>query len=302
MSEPAAAFVTVDGTTVHTARWSPSIARAHAPVVLVHGLGGSTINWHLVAQPIADALGAAVVALDLIGFGRTPLDGRRSTVGANAGLLASFIRDRLDGPAIVVGNSMGGSVAVHAAARHPDVVQALALVNPALPFAGRRPSPRSVRNLAVFAAASLPVAGPWLMDTRARRLGAEGVVDASLRASRVDPLQMDQRVRADLIALTEWRHANGVASRAYHDAIRSLLPYLTSTMVSDITEVRAPTLVVHGRDDDLVPLALANALSRRRPEWDVEVLDCGHLPLLEAPYALVDVVTRWVAGGIAKAG
>jgi glycerol-3-phosphate dehydrogenase len=107
---------------------------------------------------------------------------------------------------------------------------------------------------------------------------------------------MDQRVRDALIELTEWRHANGVASRAYHDAIRSLLPYLTNAMAADLAAVRAPTLVVHGREDNLVPLALADALARRRPEWQVEVLDCGHLPPLELPYELVDVVTRWVAG------
>jgi pimeloyl-ACP methyl ester carboxylesterase len=59
---------------------------------------------------------------------------------------------------------------------------------------------------------------------------------------------------------------------------------------------------VHGRDDDLVPLALADAVARRRPEWQVEVLDCGHLPLLELPYELVDVVTRWVAGAAATTG
>jgi pimeloyl-ACP methyl ester carboxylesterase len=295
-------FATVGGTRVHTARWAPAAARDTTPVLLVHGLGGSTINWHLVGQPIAEALGAEVVAVDLIGFGRTPLAGHRSTVGANARVLAGFVRQELDGGAVVVGNSMGGSVAVRLAARDPDLIRALVLVNPALPFVGNRPSPRGVRNLAVFAAASMPIAGPWLMDTRARRLGAAGVVDASLRASRVDPEQMDQDVRADLVARTEWRHTNGVASRAYHDAIRSLLAYLTRAMPSDIAVVRAPTLVVHGRDDELVPLALAHALARRRPEWDVEVLDCGHLPPLEVPRSLVDVVTRWVTSVPAEAG
>jgi pimeloyl-ACP methyl ester carboxylesterase len=303
---PRERFLDVDGATVHVAQWSPTgsgsadLDANGAPVLLVHGLGGSTINWHLVGQPFADALGVTVTALDLFGFGRTPLAGRRSTVGANAKLLAAVAR--ATGSRVVVGSSMGGSVAVRAAAQEPVVLDALVLVNPALPFARGNPSPRDVRNLVVFAAASLPLAGPLLMDLRARRIGAAGVVDSSLRASRVDPVSMDQDVRAALVALTEWRHANGVASRAYHDAIRSLLPYLTTAMQSDLAAVQVPTLVVHGREDNLVPLGLATAVARRRPEWDVEVLDCGHLPLLEMPETLVDVVVPWVARAAAGRG
>ncbi|MDQ1521832.1 MAG: hypothetical protein QOI55_2905, partial [Actinomycetota bacterium] len=184
-------FIDVAGSSVHCVMWSPAVplTRPGRDVVLVHGLGGSTINWHLVGQPIADALGSHVTAVDLIGFGRTSLDGQRSTIDANARLLTAFLQERGE-PTILVGNSMGGSIAVRIAAHHPELVDALVLVNPALPFARGIPSPRRLRNLAVFALVSLPVAGPWIMDLRARRLGAAGVVDASLRASCVDPSRM----------------------------------------------------------------------------------------------------------------
>ncbi len=178
----------------------------------------------------------------------------------------------------------------------PELVDALVLVNPALPFLRGRPSPRHVRNLAVFTAASIPMAGPWIIDTRARRLGATRVVDESLIASGVQPHSFDADVRDALIELTAARYEEGIAGRAYHDAIRTMLPYLATVMPSDITNVRAPTLLVHGRGDPLVPVALAHDVSRRRPDWQVEVLDCGHLPLFEAPGALVDVVAGWFAG------
>jgi pimeloyl-ACP methyl ester carboxylesterase len=293
--------VHVDGIAVHTERWTPVAHDGNdgvtggAPVLLVHGLGGSTINWHLVGQTLADGLGADVTAVDLIGFGRTPLDGRRSTISENAALVRALLTD-LDGPAVVVANSMGGSIAVRVAAHHPELVNALVLANPALPFARGRPSRRTMWNLAVFLMASVPGAGPWMIDTRARRLGAAKVVDASLRASGIEPAELDPGVRDAFVELTDWRSENADASRAYHDAIRSLLAYITTAMPADVAAVQAPTLVVHGREDDLVPLVLANAVSKRRPEWQVELLDCGHLPPLQAPEAFVDLVTRFCAG------
>jgi pimeloyl-ACP methyl ester carboxylesterase len=294
-------FVAVAGTEVFTTSWSPTAHTAHdrsqAPIVLIHGLGGSTINWYLVGQPLADALGTKVVALDLLGFGRTRRDERGSTVDANADLLLTFVRQLR--ARVLIGNSMGGSLAVRVAARQPELIDALVLVNPALPFVGAAPSARGMRNLTVFALASLPKAGPWIIDTRARRIGATAVVDASLRATCRDPGSMDAEIRAALIEQTEWRQEMGVAGVAYHDAIRSLLRYLTTAMPADIAAVRARTLVVHGRDDMLVPLALAHGLSAQRPEWRVETLACGHLPPLEAPEALVDVATQWLAGDVA---
>ena len=61
-----------DGRWVHTADWEPLEPRPGAvPVVLVHGLGASTLSWELVADDLAQRLGTRVTALDLPGFGRT---------------------------------------------------------------------------------------------------------------------------------------------------------------------------------------------------------------------------------------
>src|SRR5438093_12174415 len=67
-------------------------------VVLVHGLGGSHVNW-LAAGPLL-ARSARVVALDLVAFGRTPPEGRSSGIGANADLLAEFIDTEMHGSAV----------------------------------------------------------------------------------------------------------------------------------------------------------------------------------------------------------
>src|SRR5438067_1946581 len=78
-------------------------------MVLVHGLGGSHLNWLAVGPALAAR--ARVLAPDLAGFGRTPLAGRSAHVRANAQLLDRFIDAVAEGPATLIGNSMVG---VHA--------------------------------------------------------------------------------------------------------------------------------------------------------------------------------------------
>ena len=92
------------------------------------------------AKGSRDRLATRVVAFDLAGFGRTALGSRRATLGANGRLLAELVADL--GPVVIVGNSMGGALAVGLAARHPELVHALVLVDPALPRPLRPPGMR----------------------------------------------------------------------------------------------------------------------------------------------------------------
>src|SRR5690242_4538958 len=100
-------------------------------IVLLHGLGGSHVNW--LASGRLLARNARVVAIDLVAFGLTPPKGRSSTIGANAELLRDFIDAEMGGSAIVIGNSMGGLVSLIAAAEYPEQVVGLVLLDAALP-------------------------------------------------------------------------------------------------------------------------------------------------------------------------
>src|SRR5438552_1214348 len=100
-------------------------------LVLVHGLGGSHVNWMAVAPALARD--ARVLAVDLAGFGRTPLGERSADVHANRILLDRFLEGVAAGPAVLVGNSMGGLVAMMEAALAPERVAGLVLVAPAQP-------------------------------------------------------------------------------------------------------------------------------------------------------------------------
>ena len=101
------------------------------PVVLLHGLGGSQADWWRVAATLrADH---RVIGIDLPGFGRSRLAGRVSSVDANEQLVYRFLRERLDRPAVLVGTSMSGAIALGVAARMGHRLGGLVLVNPWLP-------------------------------------------------------------------------------------------------------------------------------------------------------------------------
>jgi len=101
------------------------------PVILIHGLGGSADWW----RRNVDALAAEhlVVAVDLVGFGRNRFFVRRSSLPLGfseiASLLGRWIETSFSEPVHVVGNSMGGHVAIHLAAARPDLVRSLTLAN-----------------------------------------------------------------------------------------------------------------------------------------------------------------------------
>src|SRR6478609_6023126 len=119
------------------------------PVVLVHGLGGSHLNW----VGIAPALAARrrVVAIDLPGFGLTPALGRATSVNHNAAALSRFVHEVLGRPVVLVGNSMGGMVSLLLASRRPEQVVGLALVDPSLPTPGMRPDPQVALTFGLYA-------------------------------------------------------------------------------------------------------------------------------------------------------
>lgn len=269
------------------------------PLLMVHGLTGSALNWTAVGPELARHHHA--MAIDLAGSGQTPLFHRSAALGANAGLVHSFIEQIIGEPVILMGNSMGGHIAILEAADHPRSVTALVLVDPAIP--GARVIRPEADLLGVAAALSIPGGlAEMVVERRAKELGPEQLVKQIIAVVAADPARIDAEMIEAHVHLTRERSNLGRQnSRAFLQATRSLgLRMADPRFWTKVKKVKSPTLVIHGELDRLIPVASARALARRRPDWTLEVLEgVGHVPMMETPDLFLDVVKQWLEERIA---
>lgn len=228
-------------------------------LLCLHGAGGSHRHWGAFLTGLSDI--ARVYAVDLPGHGRSAPPGRSSIddyVDFTIALLDALGLER----AILAGHSMGGAIALSAAAAHPGRVSGLILVStsarlrvlPAL-ISGleRDPDAAIAQLVAMLYAAEAPA-----------ELRATGA--AELRAC--DPLV----TRDDFIACDGFD-------------IRPRLP-----------AIQAPALVIAGSEDRLVPPKLSDELVRGLPSATLAGIDgVGHMPMVERPQAAVAAARAWLA-------
>lgn len=288
---PRSQWVDLDGPVHYVDHGGP----ADGPLlVCVHGLGGSLVNWSALAPRLTGS--ARVVAVDLAGFGHTRAVGRSASVTSNQRLLNRFLTEVVDGPAILVGNSMGGLITTLQAHAHPETVAAAALIDPALPLAlGARPDPFVT---AMFAMYVVPPVGRHALRARRRRSSPEQAAMDVLRLCSVDAGRVPSPVVEQHIAVARTRRTYDEVDDAMLDAARSLMWVLARRrrLAAMLAGLNGPVLLLHGDRDRLVPIASARAAAKANPSWRFEVAeDVGHVPQLEVPDWTAERLIDWLA-------
>lgn len=263
-------------------------------VVLVHGLGGSHLNWDLSAPLLREH--ARVLALDLPGFGLSEPGRRITTVRNNVRVLDRFLREVAGTPVVLVGNSMGGMISILQAAQHPDTVSGLVLVDPAVPGGPRRRLDRQVAtNFVVYA---VPGLGERYLAAQRRKRGTRATVTEMLQLCGVDPATVPASLLDRSAALIEQRQDVSGMDRAFLTAARSLLLLLADPrlMRRSMRAVEAPVLLLHGDQDRLIHVEAARDAARRHPDWGyVELAGVGHVPQLQVPERFAGELLDWLA-------
>ncbi|NND02137.1 MAG: alpha/beta hydrolase [Acidimicrobiia bacterium] len=261
-------------------------------VVMLHGLGGSHLNWDRIGPGLAADHGA--YALDLRGFGLTPLEGNTASMENQVELVAGFIRKVAGGRATIFGNSMGGTIAMLVAAEHPDLVDGLVLFGPGLPPQSQKAL--SKQNLMFLGFPLLPAVGEAAMQRYFDSTPPEERIDFMMQKMTADPFRIDNYTRESLTEMVRLRNDMEWQAAAYCQALRSISSVLLrrSSFRRIIHKIAAPTLIIHGMLDDTVPFESGEWLARERPDWKfAPLMDCGHVPQLELPKRSLNLYRRW---------
>jgi pimeloyl-ACP methyl ester carboxylesterase len=268
-------------------------------VVCVHGLLGSAVTWAAIAPLLT---GCRVLAPDLAGHGLTRSMGRSTDVRDLRALLHRFIEAVCDEPVILIGNSMGGMLALMEASAAPSTVSGLVLVDPVLPLVPAWPDRFVAPMLAAYA---VPQLGPVLMGLR-RRMSAEAMVGYVLALCCVDAARVPAEVTAQIVSVARYSLLTPETEREITASARSIIAtagYLRGLAYRrGVRATTCPVLLVHGARDRMVPVSVARAAARANPAWALVVMsDVGHIPQLEAPRETANAITAWLtSAGLAR--
>jgi pimeloyl-ACP methyl ester carboxylesterase len=268
-----------------------------ATFVLIHGLGGSHLNWLQVAPGLA-GLGR-VLALDLPGFGWSPRDGRGSGLMDERRILSRFVAELSTGRTVLAGHSMGGVIAILQAVVEPESSAGLVLTSSALPWSrGGLPHPAVIGAFALY---DTPRVGDRVARVRMRRMDPEQVVRFGYRMIASDPSSIPEEIVRMNIDLVRERQSDPDAPDAFLDAARSMLRLGRRPGVSAraLRGIACPVLLLHGRRDRFVPASFAEAVLATHPAWRGRIFPgIGHAPQMEAPGRWLSELADWYAEAV----
>ena len=249
------------------------------PVVLVHGLSGQWQNWLENIPRLAQE--RRVIAPDLPGHGLSDMPAEKISI-PGYGRCVEALCEQLDlGRVHLVGNSMGGFTASEVAIQFPQRVARLVLVSAAgisSSSVSRAPALTAGRAAALITA-----------STAARHRGiARRPVTRHFALAFV--ARHPSRLDADLAWESMFKGAN---PKGFDDALRACLEY---DFRERLGEIEAPTLVVWGENDSVLPARDADEFERLVSDArKVMMRDTGHVPMLERPRAFNDVLVDFLA-------
>lgn len=264
-------FVEAAGQTWRVREEGPADAPA---LVLIHGFSHSLETWDAWAEDLSRDY--RVIRFDLPGHGLTGAreDGAYSvadTVTQVSALLDAAAPERF----VLGGSSLGGLVSWRYAADHPDRVEGLVLVSPGgFPIHGVTDEP-----------APIPLPVRLYLNT-----APEVGVRAATRSLYADPSKVTD---AQVARIRDMMMAPGV-----QDALlRRLELFTLPDPQPDLARVTAPSLLLWGAADVMVPAAHAARFEAAMPDARVVILEnAGHMPMEEAPEDSILVVRNFLAG------
>ncbi|QSE87437.1 alpha/beta fold hydrolase (plasmid) [Rhodococcus pseudokoreensis] len=247
------------------------------PVVLLHGSGPGVsgyANWRLTIPTLSAT--RRVLAPDLVGFGYTERpDGHHYVMDTWVGQVEDFVDAMGLDSYSLVGNSFGGALALRIATKHRDRVQRLVLMG----------------SVGVPFEITAGLEEVW---------GYEPSVEGMRRV--LDYFTYNRALIDDDLAAARYRAS---IQPGFHESYAAMFPAprqrCLDAMVTDDDAIRAiacPTLIVHGREDEVIPAATSHRLFELIPDARLHMLGrCGHWSQIEHSAEFNQLVAGFLAAG-----
>ena len=264
--------LSIDGTELHYL-----VGGSGPALVLVHGLGGAASNFLRIAPALAGR--HRVIVPDLPGHGRSEPLAEASTLDPFAEAVLEVARAEDAAPALWVGHSLGGLVALRAAALRPDAVTGIVLAAAA--------GISSASRIGQVTVTILGVTKPGRIVGKRRHAVSRSRVGRTLTFGWwgvADPAALDPETAESFL----------VGPTLHTDTLTAGKALVASDPRQDLHRVTCPCLCLWGANDNWVPLADGIEYARRLHAPIRTIADCGHLLIGERPDAVVRAVEEFV--------
>lgn len=229
-------------------------------ILMIHGFGADKDNWLRFAKPLTSKY--HVIALDLPGFGDSSKLDASYDVGTQTERLAAFSKQLGLNKLHLIGNSMGGHIAALYAARYPEQVLSVALLDNA--------GITSPVKSEMFQRIERGEANPLLVNNAADFNNMLNFVFVK------QPLIPD--------ALKQHFAEKSIANRPLNEKIFSSLRDRYIPLEPELSKIQAPTLLLWGDQDRVLDISSIAVMQPLLKQSTVVIMkDCGHVPMLERP-------------------
>jgi pimeloyl-ACP methyl ester carboxylesterase len=245
-------------------------------LILIHGMFGDFTDWEPILEPLSKS--HRVVALDLPGFGASSKPDVEYTEKFFVATLLAVLQELGITKATFVGNSLGGIVCMLFALQHPERVESLVLIGSG-GFHDWTEEERSDAQLR-FRKDNLRKLSPAIHQRIFTPLfvkGASAISDSYLR-------KQDAKLSRD--DFEQYVHAINSSVQLALDAV----------LLGRLCEIKSRTLLIQGKQDQVMLLKWAQEAVQRFPCAELKVIaDCGHVPQLESGPEVVRMISEFVA-------
>lgn len=236
------------------------------PVVLIHGLGSTANVWEPQVRALADRF--TMLRYDLEGAGRSAYAGELSIDGWVEDLKALLDAEHID-KARLVGHSLGTLILQHFAVAHPARVEKLV-------FIGVNRAPPEARRQAVRERVA-----------KVRAEGLDAIVEQVVKGG-VSPHTLAHK--PEVVGFVR-----ELLTRQPTEGYARCCEAMAASVAADVAAIRAPVLLVAGRDDGVSPPANSEGMAKDLPNAELRILEqCGHWHPIEQPAAVSQALREFL--------